>query len=82
MKDNGSDSAAAQYEFCLWDACLGEYISLRLQSRDQSSLPDFDIRALTNEYSNRVGVVMDPYWVDMKQVLKWIKCCDTTHGKC
>lgn len=82
MKNNESDSAAVEYQFRLWDSCLGDYISLRLQSRDQSSLLDLHICALANGYSNRVGVVMDPYWVDMKQVLEWIKCCDTTHGKC
>lgn len=84
MKIHGSNSEAAEYEFKLWDRPVCDDISFILQFRDQSSLSGlhFYINALANGYSNRVGVVMDPYWVDMKQVLEWINCCDTTHGKC
>lgn len=54
MKKNGSDSAAAEYQFRLLDDCLGDYISLRLQSRDQSSLLGLNIRALEKGYSKQL----------------------------
>ena len=55
---------------------------LGLISRDQNFYFDLTIYPLAKRYSHSVGVIIDQHWVDMKRVSEWIKCCDTTHGKC
>ena len=81
-KNDVSDFEARDYQFWLLDIFEGKFISLTLQSNDQNSLPELGIYSLAKGSSYEFGVVMDQYWVDMKQVWEWIKCCDTTHGKC
>lgn len=82
MKINGSDIEAAECQFWLSDFCGGDYVRFELDSRDQNFNFKLPIYPLAKGYSNCVGVLMDQHWVDMKRVSEWIKCCDTTHGKC
>ena len=82
MKDDRSDFEAAEYQFLLCDIFEGKFITLTLQSREKISLPELNIYFLAKGSLDEVGVVMHQYWVDMKQVYEWIKCCNTTHGKC
>ncbi len=82
LKNNESDDEAAERHFRLLDCWGGDFVHLGFFAEDPESDLDLIIYPLTKEYSDRVGVLMDPQWVDMKRVSDWIKCCDTTHGKC
>lgn len=82
LKDNEPNNKAAESEFWLSDSWGGDHVQFELDSRDQNFDFHLTIYPLAKGYSNCVGVLMDQHWVDMKRVSEWIKCCDTTHGKC
>ncbi len=82
MKIHGSDIEAAECQIWLSDSWGGDSVTFELDSRVQNFETTLPIYPLAKDYSNCVGVLMDQHWVDMKRVSEWIKCCDTTHGKC
>ena len=82
FQDIESDIEAAECQFWLSDSYGGDFVHYELVSRDQKIDFRLYINPFAEGYSNSVGVIMDRQWVDMKRVSEWIKCCDTTHGKC
>ena len=81
LEKNACDPNLAEYSFSLSDYS-STLLSLRLESASHMFWPSFTINPLSEGSSERVGVVLDPNWVDLERIRKWIKSCDTTHGKC
>ena len=77
----GYDPTSAEYQFRLFDFS-GTRLSLRLESKSRIFWPGFYVNPLSRGSSDRVGVLMDQYWIDLQRVLLWIQSCDTTHGEC
>ena len=71
----------AEYSFWLFDYA-STHLQLRLESASHTFSPSFSINPLSEGSSEHVGVVLDPNWVDLERTRKWIKSCDTKHGKC
>ncbi len=82
LQKHGRNPRSAEYDFWLSDP-LDSSLSLNLVSESYTfDDPFFCINPLSEEISERLGVVMDQNWVDLERVLEWIRSCDTTHGKC
>ncbi len=81
LQKHARNPRSAEYEFWLSDH-LDSSLSLNLVSESYTFDPFFCINPLSEEISERLGVIMDQNWVDLERVLEWIRSCDTTHGKC
>lgn len=73
---------SAEYDYWLLDSINSHVRLCLMTSEPDISEPFFFISPLSEEYSDRLGVVMDRNWVDLQRALEWIRTCDTTHGKC
>ena len=78
---NGSDLEAGEYRFWLFDFS-GTHLCLRLESEVHKFWPSIHISPLAPGSSDRVGVVMDPHWVDFDRVSHWLENCDNRHAEC
>ena len=81
FQENGRNPRSAEYELWLVES-INFHVMLHLVSESYKSDLFFCIKPLSEEPSERVGVVMDQDWVNLERVQEWIRSCDTTHGKC
>ena len=75
------DPNLTEYSFWL-DDWASTFLRLGLASASHVFWPTFTIYPLSEGSSEHVGVVLDPNWVDLERIRKWVKSCDIAHGKC